>query len=734
MIGLSPFHDAWIGARSTAEAPPAPPGGGPGDPTELATINDIGYDHITLSWSGAGETWQKPWIIQRKKVGDAWVDPALDAPCGWNNFKWLGSQVNRYTDHDELEQNTTYYYRVFAVQNIRDVANLGSPIVYGTGHGNTVTTGTRTLLEYNPASYGSIDATGVADSYAAFKAAADAAHAAGGGIVNIPAGNFKLVLPTGDVQYSGGQLFVTSSGNAPGSWFSGYSHVEFRGQLDGGGNKLSKLTLRLWHDRPCTEYCERLKAGYTNPGDHSSTYVQTIRRGTFLNINGSQNICLRNLEIDGGALPVNSGKEWYSLDELRYQWDTSHKCIAGFTAHRNIKCVNVKTYNWRGEVFYTGGQHMEKWVIRDCDIRRTNSSSISMSSDLEMFGNVISDSANCGVESAIFGNFVSTFTGQAYKQNHLIWDNTIIGLDLSADGHMKNLPGNKNFAGLHVFQDSDGPISTVTGNTVINYGASAYGPYYGCKHNFLFRNAFKYPATPNIYACATFYLWHTSNYGISPHFSQNLWLDNHVHFNQSHNNGFRWMYSQSTGAEEDWIFDKLHFHNDSGGSISYSRFWEDTAGGGSGRTNVDWRNFTADAGLSINSFDQMFQTLAAIKVRRWPAFTNTNIFPRHAPAVEVISGLSVRQYLGYKDMQFLLYGQAAGSAFVANEIPNISLYPNGTVFTIKLNSYHASRGDSVTFPSAAAYNNFPSNQVLSNASQTLTVQTNAGKLDFVSLV
>lgn len=709
----------------------------------LITVKDIGWQWATLEWTNE-YNWEQPWIIQRK-TGGAWSAPDFESPMGWENYKWLGANQWRYTDLDQVDQNTLYYYRVMPVTNIRDVVVHGASPVYGDVYENSLTTGAiaTNIYDVTDSPYNAVG-NGVADDYPAIKAAVDQAQAdqvAAGGAANLraviafPAGTYKMVLPTGDVQIQGGgagQLFVQSGDSYQANFFGGkLENIEFLGEVDGGGDPTTFLVPRLWHDRAPTEWLEILNPGRTDPGDHSTSYVANCIRFYFIQQGtGSQNVSLVDLDIDGGAVPVNTGKEWYSLDEKRYQWDISHKLLTNWTACRNMKAVNVRTRNWRGEVFYVGGSNTEKYLIRDCVIERSNSSSISMSADLEAFNNVIRDSANAAIESAIFDGQTSTFTGQSFYQSHIVFQNTVYGLDQSGSGMMKNLPGVKTFSGLHIFDDV-GAVSCVVANHVYDC-KRGYAPWVGCTGNFLFQNHFYHPPRNQIYGCTTLDLWPHDLYDIEAAFYENLWLDNHAHFTASLDQGYEFLYTQSAGQEEDWIIEKFHFHNDSGGTVALQRLWTDTSGTPSARERILFKDWTKDANLAVTSVDNYLVNTGGAANKGWPAFDNTPIFIRHERNLGVVSGNNMSLVLGYVDMTLNRYNAPAGTTFTITQVPNIDRYPEGIVMTFKLSGYNAGRGDTVIMPASAAWNNFPSNISFTNASQVLTAITNAGELDFIS--
>ena len=68
-----------------------------------------------------------------------------------------------------------------------------------------------------------------------------------------------------------------------------------------------------------------------------------------------------------GASAVNTGKEWYTLNHKRFEWDISHKFWSAHdrTRGKNTIIENVRAKNCRGEIIYVGGAS-EKILIKDC--------------------------------------------------------------------------------------------------------------------------------------------------------------------------------------------------------------------------------------------------------------------------------------------------------------------------------------------------------------------------------
>jgi hypothetical protein len=318
----------------------------------------------------------------------------------------------------------------------------------------------------------------------------------------------------------------------------------------------------------------------------------------------AESFTLRNLDIDMGAVPVDSGKQWYSLDEGRYQWDISHKLVANFgnPGMRNMVLDNLHAQNSRGEVIYNGGG-AEKVLIKNCEFSRTNSSTISGSFDLELVNTTISDSANASVESVLFNDNVSEFSGNVHVQNHIARGCTFIGLDQSASGFMKDLPGSKNFAGWLCFNEEN-TYQSVTDCTFTDFVTTAFGPWYEYRNGLRFNCTFN--EIPGSFAGNMIYTWTSAqgSYQLDGGMSEILWLGDTINVTKNWPNHQVFYYSQPGGAaldsETPWIWEAVHFNN-FGGTHWLNRLWVDTWWLTSGRQNVIWKDWTKDGDLLFDA-------------------------------------------------------------------------------------------------------------------------------------
>ena len=371
------------------------------------------------------------------------------------------------------------------------------------------------------------------------------------------------------------------------------------------GNPTSFLKFYLWHKEPATKYLEILNGG-------AGSSVKQVRRYFIFLTNNCKDFTIKDLDFDMGAVPVNTGKAWYSLDEKRFQWDVSHKLLASFDRQKfkNVVVDNIRAKNCRGEVIYNGGGS-EKLLIKDSEFSRSNSSTLSGTFDLELVNTVIRDSANSSVESNCLNDAVSFDTGEIYPMNHIARGCTFIGLDQSDKGFMKDLPGKKNFGGWLCFNE-EGTYQSVTDSTFKDTLAVAFGPWYEYRNGFRFNTDFY--ETPGNHGGHLIYTWTSAQglYTLKGGMSHILWLGDTVHVSKDWPNHQVFFYSQPGGAargnESPWIWEAVHFKNVNGGNNKVNRIWVDT-GGADSREEAVFKDWTYDPGIT---FDRLkFQFLSA---------------------------------------------------------------------------------------------------------------------------
>lgn len=594
-----------------------------GLPAYGITITDFNYRSAALSWTD-NMVWNRPWLIQRSTIPSFVTPTDLTNNQAANNtssgtFRWLGVNATNYRDIDGLAEGTTYYYRVGVCTNLSEhYQNGATPTFTGWIYGE-VTTGTLQAskkLTYNITNYGAVSNDGNNDKGAVDSALA-AASAAGGGIIYFPAGVWEIWPTDSAVEVVDGYPEITLGESvAPALWTISANNITFLGEAS-GGVPTSFINLYLWGKQPATKWLNVLSGG-------TGSAVSNVKRYEFVRTNDIQDFTLKNLDIDMGAVPVNTGKEWYSLDEKRYQWDVSHKLIASFDLQRfkNVVVDTVFARNCRGEMLYNGGSS-EKILIKNCDLRQSNSSTISGSFDLELVNTTIADSANAAVESNLKNDSVSPFTSTVYKQNHIARGCTFIGLDQSSEGVMKSLPGLKNFSGWLCFNEEN-TYQSVTDCTFRDFIYTAFGPWYEYRNGLRFNCEFT--MTPLSNPCQLIMTWTSaqSAYGLDGGMSEILWLGDTINVAKNWPNHQPFFYSQvgsaAAGNESPWTWEAINFRKTgAGATYKINRLWVDTWSHASGRQNAVWKDWTKDSTVTFDS--EMFQFLNANHID--PDFINT---------------------------------------------------------------------------------------------------------------
>jgi PKD repeat protein len=556
--------------------------------TTLETVQNA----VSLSWTDA-ETWSYPWLIQRSTTA-SFTDPTdLTDNQSTTTFRFLGVNATNYYDNEDLAEGTTYYYRVGVCTNLSDhYQNATTPTfqgwLYGEGTTTTLAAGLKLTYDVTDGAYGAISGDGLNDYPAILAALADA-EAAGGGIIYIPAGDYD-VWPPDDADVTvdgGGQLQLANGTSTTTTLFEINSdNITFLGDAS-GGVPTTNIDLYLWYKHAATEWLEQ---SWKTPVSGIYTYNWVQRYFVFMPYN-AQNFTIKNLNVDMGATPVNSGKEWLSEANAQEQWDVSHKFFASFGGTRGFKNVVMDTVhvtNCRGEMVYNGGGS-EKILVKNCDFRVSNSSTISGSFNLELVDSTLADSANGAVESAIGQVTVSIITGGTYYQNHIIRGCTILGLDRA--GVMKDVTGAKNFAGTLIF-NAPGTYWSVTDTTYQDCITPSYGPWYEARDVFRFNCEF----TPNATGAAKqiFYTFTSAkaSYNLSGGMSNVLWLGDTIHIEANMTNSHPIMYSvagaAASGNESPWTWEAVHID----GTGQVNLFWQDTSGQANSRQNFIFKDFT----------------------------------------------------------------------------------------------------------------------------------------------
>ena len=545
--------------------------GTPGTGNYDITIDEIGYQHIAMSWPDDVGDWDDPYIIQRTTDG-VFTDPtdltnnqAADN-TGAGTFRFVGLNATEYIDIEDLAEGTTYYYRIAPVTNLKAHYDSATTPTFGTWKYGAATTGTlasakKVTYDVTQSPY-SADNTGATNAYTGVKAAWDAAIAAGGGIVYFPAGTYKIYPTDADISDVGGIPTADPGDSYSTSLFPVTSdNMVFRG----AGSGSVTLNLRLWNDNPATEWLQIRNA---------SSQVTNIRRYFMFLTQDVSDFTLEGMTINAGATPVDTGKEWYSLDHKRYQWDISHKLVASFDTNRikNIIVDDIITSDWRGEVFYTGGVGHGKYFMKDTTISRTNSSAISMSAAGEYVNVTINEASNACFESVAFANVTDYKTGRVFGQNTIARGVT---MNSFPDGStMAGLPGEKKaFWGWQVFNQA-GTYQTLTDVTFTDTGGGAYNPWSETRDALMFN--YTVTGSHKTPGYNSFIDWRPGPkalYNLSGGLSNNLILGGTYNVEESFNSVSPIIINYSAGLEEtNRVISSLDFVNGSGANRTIDVF------------------------------------------------------------------------------------------------------------------------------------------------------------------
>ena len=577
------------------------------EPIGEITMNliEVGHHHVALKWDD-NERWGFPWLIQRSTKSE-FINPtqlkfnqaADNTDAG--TFRWLGINADNYVDIDGLEEETVYYYRVASVTNMSAYRKNGDAPQFSAWRYGEVTTKAlpekrKQVYDVTSEKYGAIPDDGLND-YPAVLAAYNDARKSKGGMIYLPAGKYDFWPEHEDIEIKEGIPTIRHGKRIQNALFNVTAdNITFAGDVDAQGEPSTFIELFLWGKVPLTSWLEEV---------NRDGFVENARRYHMFVLDDVENFTLRNLDINGGAVPVHTEKEWYSLDDKRYQWDISHKLIATWDSSqsKNVVVDNVDTRNWRGEVYYNGGGS-QKFLLKDGSVSQTNSSTVSGSFDLELVNMTIRDSANSGIESALFSGQKTPMSRHYYNQNHIARGCTFIGLDQSEAGVMKDLPGEKKaFNGWLVF-NSEGTYQTVTDCEFKDHIYAAYGPWYESRNAFLYNSKFYDPAPG---ASHVFFTWTSAQgqYRLKGGFSKVMWLDNELVLSKGLKNHQPVFYSQVGGAakgnESPWIWEGFHIRNVSSSPIRVNRFWVDTWGLGEGRQFAYFEDFTKDDSISFDA-------------------------------------------------------------------------------------------------------------------------------------
>lgn len=695
-----------------------------GGPITIEVV-DRTWQAVQLKWTqdtGVNQTV----VIQRKTTNNSWVDPDLNQPQSPENYRRLGSKAFMYWDQ-RLEPNTTYYYRVAAITNASEHANSGATPTFSSWKYGQVTTKAVSFQVFNVTSYGA-DPTGASNSYTAIVNCYAAALAARSETV-VPIVRFNKQTNGSKATYvsypidanvleyggSGGQSYVTyaNRSNYDSYLFTLRSNIIIEGELSNSGER-PELQVKQWHNKNSTTWLARLASGGSNPNVNSDLLgtggSNGIVRHGFAAIEENTTDCVvRHLFINGTGTPVNRGKEWYTADQKRYEWDISHKGIASWRSCRNIVTYNCKMENFRAEILYKGGLGMENWLIEDCQIGKTNSSAISGSTSVEIVNCNIYDASNASVESAIYHNLTSAFTGQLFTQYHILRDTQCNLLDQRDDGVFKSLPGSTTFSGPQVFNEA-GTWVDISDTHITDIPKIGVGLWYGVFNASTWRvtldNFVNGNDSKQIFS---FTIFPKAQYLLDGGMEDCLFLDTTISLNSTLGNGSALLYSINSlnGSMNNVIFDLLRVN---GNGYGMNRIWSDNWNHATGRDNFVFRNWSY-TNMSTQTFDFLVDQTPYNRIQ--PEFENFDFhtLSRYVPS-------SGQVFLGWNKIALASGGTPPNVEFI-----NISKLKEGQIYTISVASNSTSK--TFTLP-PASWNTWGSAQTLTG-SQTLQVRRAAGQ-------
>ncbi len=224
-----------------------------------------------------------------------------------------------------------------------------------------------------------------ADDTPAIQKAIDHVQAQGGGVVYLPAGTYRIMPQRNidETDWPGASALTISLSNVT---------------LMGDGPALTRLRFRTRHDGDPTDGYQKINWRDGNIWRGTAIYV---RGGTSAS-KATLNTVIADLEIDGGAYPGNTRPPMRPKpDGAERGWDISHKGIL-LDADRFIRGVvlrNLHVHNFRGELIYGGGIHIDDVLVENCHLHSSVADGISISASQTVRNNRIEDIGHACVES-----------------------------------------------------------------------------------------------------------------------------------------------------------------------------------------------------------------------------------------------------------------------------------------------------------------------------------------------
>ncbi|HVJ65025.1 MAG TPA: glycosyl hydrolase family 28-related protein [Bdellovibrionota bacterium] len=254
----------------------------------------------------------------------------------------------------------------------------------------------KNVLVYNVRDYGALGNDAANDTLA-LRAAYNDAAAAGGGVIYIPEGIYR-VAPTVEGDY----VFRIN-----------HSNMHFIG--DGPTKTI-------------------LSAYALNMQDPESLIPRRGGMFTTLGLNYDQSIediSIRNLRATGNARMTDQAGAWWDEEQQKTGWDMTHKGLGIWGRVTDVLVDNVEMDHWRGEILYAGGgEELGTFVIRNSKIHDCNASAISMGGKVSVLGSEIYDVYNG------FENFSFSTHGTLVKDSVIE-----VNRNLPKDGMTKRVGG-----------------------------------------------------------------------------------------------------------------------------------------------------------------------------------------------------------------------------------------------------------------------------------------------------
>jgi hypothetical protein len=307
------------------------------------------------------------------ETGVAAVDTAAQTAITTNTTN-IATNTTAITN----EQTARIAGDALAAQKSANLSDLASP---STALGNLGAV-SRAEMPYNVKDYGAVG-NGTADDTVAIQNTINAAQTAGGGVVYLPPGNYKIApqvprtaIPT-SITNQGHALSITSS------------NITIRG----AGKYVTKLTM------------------YGYGGARNDAYYQVVSgyvwRGAAIFVAGGASsgaavtgVVVEDLEIDGTAGYTNN-VAFPANTSTGDGWDITHKGVwyQNGTYFGDVIVRRCYIHTFRGEIIYSGGG-MNTALVEQCELSDTNGDGHSLACATTSLNNHIHNTAGNGIEDS----------------------------------------------------------------------------------------------------------------------------------------------------------------------------------------------------------------------------------------------------------------------------------------------------------------------------------------------